>query len=126
MPGKLTKVTESLNGVKLLLGIFALLTVIDVIQIHWEGRPAAYFFESLAAILLYWATACAAFAIAVWAGRRVGRHTSRVWLGWIVGISVFVAAVRFGDLMIKEIPGVGWRIKMMQHAREDALLDDGN
>jgi hypothetical protein len=101
-------------------------TSVDAIHMAWGERYFAIaFFESLIAVLLYWATALGAVAVGIWAGSKAAGRTSRKWLGWVVGIAVFLAALNLRDVT-KEIPSVGWRIKKMEQAREEALLYDDN
>jgi hypothetical protein len=108
-----------------LVGILIVISV-DAIHMAWGERYFGIaFFESLVAVLLYWATALGAIAVGLWAGIKVAKRTSRTWFGWIVGIAVLFAALNLRD-MTKEIPGVGWRIKKMEQAREEALLYDDN
>jgi hypothetical protein len=96
-----------------------LITSVDAIRMAWGERHfVGAFSESFVAVLLYWATLLGSFALAIWAGSKVGGRTSRAWLGWFVGIVVLFSAFEVRDV-VKEIPGVGWRIKMMEQAHDD-------
>ena len=85
-------------------------------------RPVAAFAEFLVAVTAYWATGLGAIALGIWGGVAAARKTARTWVGWIAGIAItFLAG--FSRQLVKEIPGVGWRVERIEKAREDALMD---
>lgn len=104
------------------LAILAIMSV-DALFLAWgERRPVAAFAESLVAVTAYWATGLGSIALGIWGGVTAAKKTGRTWIGWIAGIAIMFLA-GFSRLLVKEIPGIGWRIEKIEEAREDALTD---
>lgn len=104
------------------LAILAIMSV-DALFIAWgERRPVAAFAESLVAVTAYWATGLGSIALGIWGGVTVAKKTARTWAGWAAGIAI-IFLFSFSRLLVKEIPGVGWRVEKIEEAREEALMN---
>lgn len=102
--------------------VLALMSV-DALLMAWgERRPVAAFAECLVAVIAYWMTGVGTIILGIWGGVTVARKASRNWVGWVAGIAITLGA-GFSRLLVKEIPGVGWRVERIEEAREDALMD---
>jgi len=84
-----------------------------------EHRFVGGFFEAFAAELFYLGVPMAAFLAALFGGSRAFERTNSKLVGWGVGLLIFFAigSIR---LFAEDIPGVGWRIKAMEAAHEQA------
>ncbi len=102
--------------------ILAVMSVDALVMAWGERRPVAAFAEALVATTAYWVTGVGTILLGLWGGVTVARKTLRNWVGWIAGVAIALAA-GLSRLLVKEIPGVGWRVEKIEEAREEALMD---
>ncbi len=73
-----------ISGVGLLWIVSALLPAFR------ERRPAAAFGENLVALGLHYGLIMGGLALGIWIGMRTADRTGKHWLGWVVGIMLFM------------------------------------
>lgn len=102
------------------LGFLAVIVVAPAHHATWyEKRVLAEFIENLAAYFFHYGT----FAFGIYCGYQCGIYVamkSRLqWLGWCMGILVFLLIFGISSSLALQIPGVGWRMKEISKATDD-------
>ena len=93
--------------------------VLDSIVAVWgERRPVGGFFEELIARSGHYVIVIGAFVGAVFVGIKATEKTNRRFVGWFVGIILFLVIGGIGTLLLSRIPGVDWRYERLQESME--------
>ena len=100
-----------------IFSIFILVCMIDGAHFAWgKHRFVAEFAEATLAVALYWGSAFSSFGLGIFAGIKITEKTKSSALGWVLGIAIFLIVGVASGLVIKEIPGVGWRYELMMES----------
>ncbi len=107
------KLVNSPNWVKYLVA-FVVFCLLDGGSQAWgEKNYFSGVVEASFAVALFWGTALATFGMAIYGGTKVANRSGSNFLGWIVGIVIFILFAVISGLAIEEISGVGWRYKAL-------------
>jgi phosphotransferase system glucose/maltose/N-acetylglucosamine-specific IIC component len=105
---------------KWFFGVFAFLGVISLPEAFVERRPIGSWFEAVVANFLYWGLLIFGFFGALYFGSSISEKRGP-WVGWIVGLVIFLLSGFLLYFLSESIPGVGWRIERM--LKSDDCLD---
>ena len=94
----------------------ALYLFLAVPRVWHESRPVGGLAEELVAMLIVDGATLGCFIGGIWGGIAAYRWSNKnVWIGWLVGLALFgaIGSLRY---FAESIPGVGWRVEMMNNA----------
>lgn len=104
---------------KVVAVVIGVALVLDSVVAVWgERRPVGGFFEELIARSGHYVIVIGAFFGAVFGGIKATEKTSRRFVGWFVGIILFLIIGGGGMLLLSSIPGVDWRYERLQESME--------
>ncbi len=108
------------SGMGLVIAILSVISVIAAIGNVWgDKRPIGSFFEEFVAISAHWVMLVGSIWFAGWAGTRIYEKIGSKFVGWIVGISVFLGFGFFVMTAVSNIPGVNWRFEKLFSGGDD-------
>ena len=90
------------------------LLALQAVFMAWGSRHfVTAWLQSFVAVSLYWFSILGSIALAYLAGWKTSQTSGHTWLGWAVGITVFVACT-YVSTLFEDIPGIGWRIELIR------------
>ena len=103
------------------IGIIVVITlflVIPAVQDAWgEKRFVGAFAEAFVAHALYKIGLIVTLFLGASPGLWIADTSGRDWLGWVVGLPIFLAVVFIYFWISEHIPGVGWRFKELMESQ---------
>ena len=92
------------------LTVFVFFSSLGGLEQAWgKRRFVGEFSEATFAIMIY----LASIGFSIWVGYKIGSRFSikyeNDYLGWVIGIVIFLLLGVLSGMIISEIPGVGWR-----------------
>lgn len=92
-------------------GVFAFYSIGPAIS---ERDPLA-FFENFLALAFHYGIIIGSFVAAIWGGMKIAGISRRGWLGWVVGVAIFIAFA-FASVGLQHLPGIGWRMQELSNS----------
>ena len=96
---------------KIAFVFFLVIGAYSAYSAYEERNPALAFAEIFLATIFANGNQIVSVFIGYLTGKKISDASSKKWLGWVIGIAVFLLSTTTISLVASEIPGVGWRYK---------------
>ncbi len=98
--------------------VFLMVCIIEGVATAWDEKDFIIgALQATASSLLYWLSIFLSFGISIYCGVKVADKSKSNLLGWLVGFGLFIIIGGFGGLLIRDIPGIGWRYGLLMDNR---------